>query len=60
MKVKCDGPLSKRGFNFKLSHYSLAFEWTATSSEVRPVEVLAHVAFTQGRAVQVANMKNRV
>jgi len=27
---------------------SLAFEWTATSSELRPVEVVAHVAFTQG------------
>jgi len=29
---------------------SLAFEWTATSSEVRPVEVVANVAFSQGDA----------
>ena len=29
---------------------SLAFEWTATSSEVKEVAVVAHVAFTQGDA----------
>jgi hypothetical protein len=29
---------------------SLAFEWTATSSELKEVAVVAHVAFTQGDA----------
>jgi predicted Na+-dependent transporter len=29
---------------------SLAFEWTAASSEVKEVAVVAHVAFTQGDA----------
>ena len=39
------------GSNLDISVFgSLAFEWTATSSELKEVAMVAHVAFTQGDA----------